>query len=233
LGHTDELVAHGRGRELRWTGALVGLGAIGLAALPPLALLAPNAFHAGGYRWLPPLLMLTSAVTGAAVLRSAGRIFLGLGRAEDPALVSSPAGEEQDEGRRPVPRRGALLWAPGAGLLVAGFALGLWPGLVSRASEHAARFVDRPAVARATLHGVAEPSVPGIHLGAGSFGYAALGALVALALAWLALRAPSRSKGGPVLIRLKLLHDGVVGEYVTWLTVGAATLTGLLALLIR
>jgi hypothetical protein len=35
------------------------------------------------------------------------------------------------------------------------------------------------------------------------------------------------------LHRLKLLHDGVVGEYVTWLTFGAAALGGLFAVLIR
>ena len=32
--------------------------------------------------------------------------------------------------------------------------------------------------------------------------------------------------------RLKLLHDGVVGEYVTWLTVGTAVIGVLFAVLI-
>jgi hypothetical protein len=49
------------------------------------------------------------------------------------------------------------------------------------------------------------------------------------------------SESGPIVSvysgsserRLKLLHDGVVGEYVTWLTLGAAAMTGLLALLTR
>jgi hypothetical protein len=32
---------------------------------------------------------------------------------------------------------------------------------------------------------------------------------------------------------LKAAHDGVVGDYVAWLTVGAATLGGLFALTLR
>jgi hypothetical protein len=48
-----------------------------------------------------------------------------------------------------------------------------------------------------------------------------------------AVRAIADAVAGPPVRRLKLLHDGIVGEYVTWLTVGAAAITGLLALLTR
>jgi multicomponent Na+:H+ antiporter subunit D len=76
----------------------------------------------------------------------------------------------------------------------------------------------------------------------GSYAYGAASALLAVALAWVGLyrrripRAVRRAldaSAGPVVQRLKLLHDGVVGEYVTWLTVGAAAITGLLAVLTR
>jgi len=38
--------------------------------------------------------------------------------------------------------------------------------------------------------------------------------------------------GGPAA-HLKALHSGVVGDYVAWLTFGAAALGGLLALTVR
>src|SRR5207247_1602438 len=144
-----------------------------LAAVPPLGTfvgfaVVDRASGGIGYHWLPPLLAVATAVTGAAVLRAAARIFLGLGPREDDLLVAAPRDEEADEGDRGAPRRGFLLWGPAVALLVAGLGLAFAPGTA-----------------------------------------------------------------GPAVQRLKLLHDGVVGEYVTWLTVGAAALTGLLALLAR
>jgi multicomponent Na+:H+ antiporter subunit D len=66
--------------------------------------------------------------------------------------------------------------------------------------------------------------------------------VLAIALAALGLyreRLPAAARriasrvASPPLNRLKLLHDGVVGEYVTWLTVGAAAVGAFLALLIN
>jgi hypothetical protein len=45
-------------------------------------------------------------------------------------------------------------------------------------------------------------------------------------------RAAVRS-AGPAIERLKLLHDGVVGQYVTWLAFGAAGIGSLFALVPR
>ena len=66
--------------------------------------------------------------------------------------------------------------------------------------------------------------------------------LSALAVAWLGLyrrrlpatlRRAASCSAGPAIERLKLLHDGVVGEYVTWLAVGAAGIGSLFALVLR
>ena len=69
VGHTDELIAHGRGRSLPLTGALVAVGALGLAAVPPLGTfvgfaVVDRASGGIGYHWLPPLLAVATAVTG-------------------------------------------------------------------------------------------------------------------------------------------------------------------------
>jgi multicomponent Na+:H+ antiporter subunit D len=110
--------------------------------------------------------------------------------------------------------------------------------------QHAERAVDRAAVARETLHAVGEPlpPLPAIHVGAGGVAYGVVSVLLALAVAWLGLfrrRAPAALRrvasrvAGPPFRRLILLHDGVVGEYVTWAIVGAATLGVLVAALAR
>jgi len=249
VGHTDELIAHGRGRSLPLTGTVVALGALGLAILPPFGtFVAYSLVERGagglGYHWLPPLLVIATAVTGASVLRAAARIFLGLGPAEDDLLVAAPRGEEADEGMRAAPRRGFLLWGPAVALLVAGLGLGFAPGIAAHAVQHAERFVDRPAVARETLHGAPPAPLPHVHeqIGAAGYAYGAGSAILAVALAWIGLyrrripeafRRAASATAGPAVQRLKLLHDGVVGEYVTWLTAGAAAITGLLALLTR
>ncbi len=246
-GHTDELKCQGRGRAIPLTGVVMVGGAFGLAVLSPFGTFLSNALvtrsaAATGYGWLPPVLVAATALTGGALLRAAGRIFLGLGEPRDELLVQPPAGEDREVAT--TPRAGTLLWLPGLALLVAGLGLAFAPGLAGRAIEHAERFVDRPAVARETLHGVELPPGPAesFHATAGSYAYGAASALLAVALAWLglyrrrlpgALRSGTDRTAGAVLQRLKLLHDGVVGEYVTWLTFGAATLGALFAVLIR
>ena len=247
LGHTDELILHGRGRGLRLTGGVLAVGALGLAVLPPFGTfvafgLFSNAAGLAGYRWLPAILVVATALTGGAVLRAAGRIFLGLGPRRDDALVTPPPGEEQeDEPRR---RRGVLLSAPAVVLLVAGLGLAFTPGLPARAVQHAERFVDRPAVARETLHDLPTPLRPlhAVHLGGSAYVYGAVSVLLAVGFAWLGLyrrRLPAGLRGavtrlgGPPIHRLNLLHDGVVGEYVTWLVLGAAILGALFAALAR
>jgi multicomponent Na+:H+ antiporter subunit D len=225
-GHTDELAAHGLGRALPFTGALFGLCGLAVAALPPLAILS-------GHGWLRALFVVTSSITAAGVLRAGARIFLGWGPKRDDVLVPAPPGEEAEVS--PTPRAGVLLWAPGVTLLIAGLAVALWPGLSTRAVEHAARATDRPALARETLHEVSPPA-PHVHvdLSGSRYAYAGAAALLAIALAAGGLyRRRMPAMPGSPLDRLKLAHDGVVGEYVTWLTIGTAVLGGLLAFLIR
>jgi multicomponent Na+:H+ antiporter subunit D len=235
IGHVDELQGYGRARVIPVTGVMIAVAALGLAALPPLALLS-------GAGALTPVLIAASALTGGAVLRASGRLFLGLGPSRDDLLVPAPPGEEREV--TPIRCAGALFWGPGLALLAAGLALAFTPSLPGRAVEHAQRFVDRPAVARETLHGAQAPTevAERFSLSSWSYAYSIAGALGAVGLAWLGLyrrRIPDRISvvidrlGGAALKRLKLLHDGVVGEYVTWLTVGAALLGALFAVLIR
>jgi multicomponent Na+:H+ antiporter subunit D len=223
-GHTDELAARGLGRSLPVTGVLLAVGGVAVAVLPPLAILS-------GHVWLRAAFVATSALSAAAVLRAAARIFLGAGPERDDLLVSAPPGEEAEVSR--TPRAGALLWLPGVALLLTGLAIAFAPSLSARAALHAARAVDRPAVARETLHDVTPTTVYGVRLGNSRYAYGAAAAVLAVAIAAAGLyRRRTPALPGRPLDRLKLAHDGVVGDYVTWLTVGTAALGALFALLI-
>jgi multicomponent Na+:H+ antiporter subunit D len=251
LGHTDELILHGRGRALPLTGAVLTLGALGLAVLPPVGTfvafdLLRDASSLAGYGWLPLVLVVATGITGGAVLRSAGRIFLGLGPSTDDALETPRRGEEEEAApaapRRP--HRGVLLWGPAAALLLVGLGLAVVPGLAAHAVQHAERFVDRAAAARETLHGAAAPlpPLPSVGIGAAGLAYGVASVAVAFAAAWLGLyrqRLPAslrRAVTVPTrrpLRRLLFLHDGVVGDYVAWAIAGAAALAALVAALAR
>jgi multicomponent Na+:H+ antiporter subunit D len=240
LGTTDELEAHGRGRGLPLTGLIVAMGALGLAVLPPLGTFvgASVLFQSAGgiaYGWLPVPIVAATALTGAAVLRAAGRIFLGLGpRSEE--LLDELADDEGEEGGRAAAHAGALFWIPALALLVAGLGLAFVPGLPGQAIAHAAHLVDRPAVAAETLHGATAPplSVPSFSPSVESYLYGALSVLGALALAWVGLQRLRLGRAAAwVVERLELVHDGLVTDYVTWLMLGTAVLGALFALSVR
>jgi multicomponent Na+:H+ antiporter subunit D len=188
------------------------------------------------------VLVGATAASAGAVLRSSARIFGGLGPRRDEVLEGAPPGEEAEV--PPTPRAGLLLWGPGLLLLVAGLGLAFVPGLATDAIEQAGHFVDRGAVARETLHGVPPPPLrpENFHVSGLSYGYGLATVLGALACACLGLyrgRLPATLRmitgrcAGPAIARLKLLHDGVVGDYVTWLAVGTAGLGTLFALVLR
>jgi multicomponent Na+:H+ antiporter subunit D len=154
----------------------------------------------------------------------------------------SEAGEEP---RAPRHRSLVLMALPAIALLALGLGLSFLPRLAGRAEHQAARFEDRPAYAAIVLR--AEPPPPlrraePHHTSGASFLYGAASTLGALALAGCALarggaaerarRRVTRAARRPVA-GLHLLHSGHVGDYVAWLTAGAATLGGLCAVFLR
>jgi multicomponent Na+:H+ antiporter subunit D len=248
LGSGDELALHGRGGRAPVAGAVLLAAGIATAGLPPFgpflgkSLLEDAALDVG-YGWLPAALSVAVALSAAAVLRAGARIFLGWGPKRDP-LLTPQAVEARDE--EPEPRRisPAALVAPAAVLLLAGLGIGLAPGLAGGAERHAVAFEDRDAYAAWLLRGEV-PEIPparAFHPGTADVA-AGLGATAgALALAALLLwrrRLPGAVREllarplSPAVARLRLVHSGRVGDYVAWLTVGAAALGGLFAVALR
>jgi multicomponent Na+:H+ antiporter subunit D len=250
LRSVDELNLRGRGRESWITGILFTVAALALAAPPPFglflgkSLVEESATHSG-YGWVAPLVTAVTIVSVAAVLRVAGRVFLGLGPRED-ALLSPEPDEEQEVERSPV-RSDWVMLAPTAALVLGGVGLSLVPGLEHHL-EHAASLIqDRHAYAAAVLNGVqAHESVGSLALltlSASSVAWSLIAVAGSIGLALLALYrdrlVPRRTReralqltGGGLDV-LRNLHSGVIGDYVAWLTFGVAALGGLLALALR
>jgi multicomponent Na+:H+ antiporter subunit D len=241
----------GRGRRLPFTGVLFALGGLALAEVPPFGtflgktLIEDAASHAGD-RWVPWVFGIASAVAGAAVLRAAGRIFLGLGPREVDRFRSERFGEEESavETRKQRDRTPATMWVPALVLMVGALALGVVPGASGAVERAAARFLDRPAYAAQVLQGrdvapapvtVTSPSVMGVWYGLASA--AAAVALAALAL-WrhrlsLRVRRAAHRAFWPAVWRFRELHSGHVGDYVAWLTFGLGALGGAFAFVLR
>jgi multicomponent Na+:H+ antiporter subunit D len=244
-GHGDELRVYGRGRAIPTAGVVIAVGAITTAAIPPFgpflarSLIAQAAVGAWG-PIISVVLVLSGALAGGALLRAFARIFLGIGDREDPLLVASPAGEDEDESEERSARLGACLRVPALVLLVAGLGLAFAPGIADRAAQYAAQATDARAVALQTLHGVKAAPKPAVtqHVSAPSVVAGILSGLLAVAVAAFGLyrrrlRMPGGGLAAPVVAGLKAVHDGVPGEYVAWLTFGTAAIGAALALLVR
>jgi multicomponent Na+:H+ antiporter subunit D len=240
-----ELELHGRGRNLPWAAALMALGALGLAGVPPFGTfrgkaLMEEAAAAAGHAWLTVLFVAVAALTSAALLRAAARVFLGLGPPVAPGAARAPAVAH--------PHIHSTLVGPAVLLLAGALAVGLAPGLAGRVEVAAARFTDRPAYAAVVLQGATAPeeaataghargslAVPAV--------LAVLSALLGVALA-LGTLLPRRRPAGllaraagrvwaPTAAVLRDLHSGNVGDSVTWLVAGLAGFGTLLALVAR
>jgi multicomponent Na+:H+ antiporter subunit D len=241
----DELRLRGRGRHLPYTGILFALGGLALASLPPFGTflgksLIEDAAVKEGYGWVIPAFVVTSALTGGAILRAAGRVFLGVGPRGEPQPsfeLDEETETETDEAHDKTP---PVLFLPAAALALCAVAVGVVPGLAHTALRGAAALQDRAGYVAAVLHGVggslphvSGPKAPGL----ADYLYAALSVLGALGLAALALSADRLPRAGPlvgggraVLWRVRLLHSGRVGDYTAWLTLGIAVFGGLFAL---
>ncbi|HLN71024.1 MAG TPA: complex I subunit 5 family protein [Streptosporangiaceae bacterium] len=188
----SEIKLRGRGRGLAVTGFTIVLGALVLADLPPFvssvghALLVAAADQAG-LPWIEIVIALSVILSSGAVLRAAGRIWLGWGDSEssrpDTGTADDPGEEAEDrsdtadadgklgangltgvdrdqDGRE---RSGRLRRVPLTMVLppLALLAIGLGLGLTSGIEEHAAAaFSDRAAYAAAVLgtHGGSIPT---------------------------------------------------------------------------
>ncbi len=249
----SEIKLRGRGRGLAVTGFTIVLGALVLADLPPFVSsvghgLLVDAADQAGLPWLEIVIALSVILSSAAVLRAAGRIWLGWGNRESSrpgtGTADDPGEEAEDrsdtansagaEGVRRVP---VTMVLPPLALLAIGLGLGLTSGIEEHAAAAAAAFSDQAAYAAVVLgtHGGSMPTggsvvVPASPVSAGGVLTDLGQALAALCVAGIALdrravglrRALAAGTGW-----LRRLHSGLVGDQVTWLVAGLALLAAL------
>ena len=239
---TNEL--RGRGRIFPWLGAVFLAGGLGLSGLPPFGTflgksLIEGAANEAGYVWVPALLLVCSALTGGAVLRAAGEVFLGWGPMWQ-AGGDAPTHEEK-ETKEDYDRPPLVMLGPAAVLTLLALLPGLWPWVERPVRAAAARFEDPSGYYREVIEGrpaplavgPSESLLPGVLYGVGA-------AAAAAGLAFLALfprmvprqaRKAAQALTRPPLAALRALHSGHVGDYVAWIVAGVALLGGLCALL--
>jgi multicomponent Na+:H+ antiporter subunit D len=241
----SESELHGVARGIPLVGAIWILAGLALAGLPPFGTwigksLVEEAAGAAGAHWVLPLAVITSGITGAAVLRAGARVFLGWG---EPATEESGAEQEgqdeQPETERDVPGRIPVsMLAPPIALLAASLAVGVIPALREAAVRAGHGFAGHEAYISAVLQGDAKPlelagPVPGLTLVGLIAGLA--GVVVAVGLAALSLGLlPALPKALTRLVSvptngLRRLHSGHLGDYTAWLVLGCAALIGVLA----
>ena len=246
----DEYDLHGRGRGLPAVGILMLMGALLLAALPPFTTfmgksLLEDGASAAGYDWLIVIFIFASAMTGGAVLRVSGRVFLGWGPREGPHPEQARAAEEEvEETRGGHDHTPVLMVGVPAMLLVGALVAGLIPGAVPGAERFAAQFVTHRNYALWVLHGVRVPlpELPPSHVSGADYAYSAISALGAVLAAGVGLfgrglreqvpRAVARPVQSAVAV-VRGVHDGHIGDYIAWWSAGVSLIGGICLVTLR
>ena len=227
LGGIDEIALRGRGRSLMPVGIAMAIAGLLLGGAPIGLLdlgghLVDTAASDAGRDWVAAALVIGSATTGAAVLRAAGRIFLGWGEVQGEE-GQAPTEQESEKAERPL----WLMLAPA--VLLLGIALFTGTDQASRfALAAAARFTAWDA--GASLGALSTPSaiaseppshpfLPWLTVGAALLIAAHNLSRDKLPRLWLAA---SDRLINPLLLVIDRLHSGLIGDYVTWIIAGLA-----------
>ena len=244
-GTVDELELRGRARRHRFAGFVFFLGAMGLAGVPPnLTFLGEHAIsdaatllHQG---WIHVVFPFSGALTSAAIFRVFGRVYLGLG--SKGAITPGKHIPEDRETEGPHRRIPAVMIFPAFLLVTAALALTLTPQLqhatltaartMANTYAYQARVLDAKHIPNDAAPETSSPLRPTLISSLCSMTAGLLLAGWALSPAWpgrLRAFAPAQA----CMRGLHSLHSGHVGDYVAFLTFGAAAFGIILGLLIH
>lgn len=225
----DELDLRGKAGDLRVSCVCFVVSGLLLAGLPFGLVSSGRALidkaAEGEHVWIPYLLGLGSALTGAGVLRVAGRVFAGLG--PDPGRESRAPTKQEHEKRRPS----ALLLVPVIIFLVACLAA-RGQTVEHFALKSAAMFMNQEAYAAMVLDGDRPTlTVPSAQHSGELIPW--LGVAVAILVAafqlWRdevpnLLRRIGDLVAFPFFKALDAAHTGHIGDYATWMMFGTLLL---------
>ncbi|MEU6258447.1 complex I subunit 5 family protein [Streptomyces sp. NPDC047043] len=215
-GSVDEHALHGRARRLRGVAVMYVAGGLALAGLPPFGTaLGKSVTEEAVGGPLTVLYVAASAVTAAAVLRVAARVFLGLGpEPQDLGEYETTGSGEQPETGQRLSRVPDTMTAVPAVLLAGALAVGVAPG-----------FAD--VVAHSVNESGSAGVVTSVHWTPVGVLLGLLSTLLAVGLAAVAVTRPKLLAAPDRALPLRRLQSGHVGDYVAWVVVGAALLGAL------
>ncbi len=241
----SEPALFGRGQGLLFTAALWFLGALGLAGAPPFSTmlgesLTSRAGEALGLGWLPYLFIVGGTLTGAALLRVGMHVFLGWGEAG----VSDHSAQvgEQPETKEEYQTTAWYHFTPAAICILGAIAATWIPHLRQWMLLAASRLCAQQEYVRTVYTGATSPVSQGsMYLNLTSS--AARGSVAVLLALLLACTSVFRTRiarslrlgaflEGPMK-PLRTLQSGHPGDYVMWITVGAAAVSGAFVLFLR
>jgi multicomponent Na+:H+ antiporter subunit D len=245
-GNVDEDELFGCGRPFPLQGTVFVFAAMVLAGLPPFGpalakTVIEHSAELAGHGWVLALFVMVSALTGAAALRAGLRVYFG--RGVPPATRrerTTTTGEgEQPETVAPIRRTPATMLAAVGALVALTIVVGVVPQVGELAALAGGYVVDGAGYARQVADGV-EGQVVVPHIGWSATGAltGTVSVLLAAALAVVALRRltmPPRlrwisSASARIMLGLRQLHSGHLGDYVAWLLVGVTGLGMLITL---
>ncbi|UFS72124.1 ATP-dependent DNA ligase [Geomonas sp. RF6] len=242
-GSVDEETLRGKcGRAAPVVPLLYLVCGLALAGLPPFAGSAGesaigSAAASYGWSFVSPLFTGCAALTGAAVLRSGGSVFYGLGSADFLSASAPSTGDsELPEVLGKEKRTPATMWVPLLLLVLCALAAGVVPGASRLAGAAAWHLSDTAGYRAAVLRtGTIRPIPPqgtiSPEFATGIAGASLAAILAAAALFGIPCAAPLK-KGAqrvlmPVARLLRRIHSGYIGDYMTWFMIGAAILLSL------
>jgi multicomponent Na+:H+ antiporter subunit D len=229
-GGIDEIGLRGKGRGIWPAGIVAAIAGLLLAGLPVGLMdegttLIEMAAQRSGQSWVIAAVFAGAALTGGAVLRLTGRVFLGLGQVPGEE-ERSPTEEEQEKADRPL----WFMLVPTALLLLLALPAG---GVAGDFATRAATSMMHPDVAAivgantTSIPPVVEDRQQNVSLSWISWLSVCLASMIAAfelarrKLPVLPIRAFDRVSE-PVLQALRLVHSGLIGDYVAWLVLGLA-----------
>jgi multicomponent Na+:H+ antiporter subunit D len=215
-----------------------------MSSLPPFGpflgkSMIEDAANQVGYGFVPPVIVLSSALAGAAVLRAGARIFLGWGEpSQEAAGDADTSTERETEGE--YDRTPPLMLVASGILLVGAVGLGVWFGFADLAATAARRFVSGAAY-QAIVFGHAAGRIHASSSAPEWYDWFYCGGATLLAIGLAALGLWGRRLGAGKLLELghraitpvRALHTGRIGDYTAALTLGVGVLGGLLVLTLR
>ncbi len=221
-GGIDEHQLRGAGRRLWPAGIVMGVAALLIAGLPwglmgRGAEMLHSAAAAHGKPWMPVVILTAGALTGGAILRATGRIFLGLGRV--PGIeADAPTEADGEKADRPL----WLMLLPAGVLIAIALLLPYEPGEVyadTASFIHPDHGMILGSGADARTLDASALLPPGSLL----YSWLSVGGALLIAASSLS-RIPRLGVLTPAFRVLQSLHCAHVGDYAAWQCVGLASL---------